>query len=100
MTTTIVSLEVLEQARAYIRWINKQPLESIEWHRNGKALKVDPKDLEEWKFIGLCNVDFFQFSDEKDGALALKTAVPPNHWIGKEAKTMIHDDVGSAVVKP
>jgi hypothetical protein len=41
------------------RGINSLPIDEIEWVRDdGTKIKFDPKLLEEFKFIGLCNINF------------------------------------------
>jgi len=42
--------------------INRCPLEEIEWVRDdGTKIEVNPKLIQEWKFIGLSNIDFPDF---------------------------------------
>lgn len=48
-------IRLLEERRNY----NKIPLEDIEWVRDdGSKIEVDPKIIEDWKFIGLSNSEF------------------------------------------
>lgn len=55
----------MQIAVEYIRWlveerakINRVPLESIEFFENGMKLDIQPEVLEEWRFVGLNNIDF------------------------------------------
>jgi hypothetical protein len=55
----------MQIAVEYIRWlveerakINRVPLESIEFFENGMKLDISPEVLEEWRFVGLNNIDF------------------------------------------
>lgn len=49
-------LDLLRQ----IEEINKYPLEQIEWIYNNESVKVDKKEIEDWKFTGLSNVSFIE----------------------------------------
>lgn len=49
-------LDLLRQ----IREINNYPLDEIEWIYNDEAVKVDKKEIEDWKFTGLSNVSFIE----------------------------------------
>jgi hypothetical protein len=49
--------EIIEQERRR-REINRLELSEIEWFKDGVKLEVDPEDIEEWRFIGLSNVQF------------------------------------------
>lgn len=40
--------------------INIIPLENIEWTLNGVPIDIDPKEIEDFKFIGLSNVTFVE----------------------------------------
>ena len=49
----------------YIRWlqnerlkINKVPLDEIEFYENGMKIVIDKTKIEDFKFIGLANIDF------------------------------------------
>ena len=49
----------------YIRWlqaeranINKTPLDEIDFYENGKRLIISSKIIDDFKFIGLTNIDF------------------------------------------
>lgn len=59
----IVNLEEFDSMMRYRRIINQTDLDDIQWMRNGEEIKVTPDILEEWKFIGLSNVDFPRYND-------------------------------------
>lgn len=51
----------LETVRLYLSWrrlINQTPLEDIEWYEDGKRVLPRPGVIEDFKYTGLCNVDF------------------------------------------
>ena len=56
---TIEEVEALQKRR---REINHTPIEEIEWTENGKAIPVTPEQLDDFKFTGLCNIDFVDFA--------------------------------------
>lgn len=53
-----VSLQELLAAQAYLDKINKCPLDKIVWYDNDDEMDVAPELIEEWRFVGLSNVDF------------------------------------------
>jgi len=55
MARLTVDLSELERVLAYLKTINDQPLEQIDWVRNGALIEVRGDDIEEWKYTGLCN---------------------------------------------
>ena len=40
--------------------INSYPLEQIDWIYEEESVKVDKKEIEDWKFTGLSNVSFIE----------------------------------------
>lgn len=55
MARLTVDLGELERVLTYIKKINDQPLEQIDWVRGGIAVKVQGDQIEAWKYTGLCN---------------------------------------------
>jgi hypothetical protein len=56
-----INIEDVEKLLEERRKINIIPFENIEWYKNGKKLILNPKILEEYKFMGLNNTDFVRF---------------------------------------
>jgi hypothetical protein len=51
------------------RLINGDTLGNIDWYDNGVKLDVSIEEMDEWKFVGLSNLDFAQINlmdDEYD----------------------------------
>ena len=53
-----VNIERLLALKKELNEINFQHLEDIEWCFDGELVEIPEKNIEEWKFIGLNNVDF------------------------------------------
>jgi hypothetical protein len=53
-----VQLGELLKAIKYIREINQCELKDIRWIAGDTEILIDKKDIEEWGFIGLNNIDF------------------------------------------
>lgn len=53
-----VNIEEVQALKARLLEINLTNLSDIEWFKDGKKLDIAPEVLEEWKFIGLSNVEF------------------------------------------
>ena len=54
----IVNIERIYELKEELRKINEAELSDIEFHENGKKLEIDPKNIEDWAFVGFNNVDF------------------------------------------
>ncbi len=38
------------------------PLANIEWQdKNGNKVEITAEELEDWRFVGLSNIEFFEF---------------------------------------
>jgi hypothetical protein len=57
--TLIVDLDELDRVRAYLKTINDADLAEIKWVRGGQTVHIHPLSVEDWKFCGLNNVDFY-----------------------------------------
>jgi len=53
-----VDIEHVRKIQVERMKINKVPFEQIEWYEDGKKVKMDPKVVKEFSFIGLNNTDF------------------------------------------
>lgn len=53
-----VHLERLQELLAELNEINNASLHDIKWFKDGKEVHVLPGDIQEWRFIGLSNVQF------------------------------------------
>lgn len=53
-----VDIEHIKYLKSEFKKINKVPLEKIEFYEKSKLLKIDKSLIEEFKFVGLNNVDF------------------------------------------
>jgi len=53
-----VEINYVKWLKAELRKINLQPFEKIVWTKDGKKQEYPAKMLEEWKYIGLSNVEF------------------------------------------
>ena len=56
--TMKVNIEDLLALKKELNEINFQHLEDIEWDLDGELVEIPEKNIEEWKYIGLNNVDF------------------------------------------
>jgi len=63
----IVNIERILELKEELRKINEAELSDIEFHENGKKLEIDPKNIEDWAFVGLNNVDFITTHSYKRG---------------------------------
>lgn len=53
-----VDIGELMAAQAVLDRVNTIKLEEIQWVDKGVVLNIDPRDIQEWKFVGLSNTDF------------------------------------------
>lgn len=53
-----IDIEEVQALKARLAEINLAQLQDIEWFKDGQKLEIKPDVLEEWKFIGLSNVEF------------------------------------------
>lgn len=53
-----IDVEKIIALKAELRAMNIVPLEQWELYENGERVEVTKEAIEEWKFIGLNNVDF------------------------------------------
>jgi len=63
----IVNIERILELKEELRKINEVELSEIEFHKNGTKLEIDPKNIEDWAFVGLNNVDFITTQSYKRG---------------------------------
>ena len=56
-----VDIEDVLKMKAKLRYINTKAFDQIVWLRGGQALEFSKADVEEFKFMGLCNTDFVEF---------------------------------------
>jgi len=61
-----VNIEHVRKIQAERMKINKSHLKDIEWYENGKKIEISPKKIEEFRFIGLNNLDFILSGFYKD----------------------------------
>ena len=56
-----VSAEEIRMLKARLREINQFPLNQIKWlDDEGQPFKINPKDLQNWSYTGLTNIDFLE----------------------------------------
>lgn len=55
-----VKIEKVLDLLRQLEEINSYPLEQIYWIYEEESLKVDKKEIEDWKFTGLSNVSFIE----------------------------------------
>lgn len=53
-----VHLERLRELLAELDEMNNVSLQDIKWFKNGEQIYVTDEDIQEWRFIGLSNVQF------------------------------------------
>ena len=46
--------------------INRLPLEEIIWTEGGVPVSIDKKTIEDWRFVGLNNIDFITSGEYKE----------------------------------
>ncbi len=63
----IVNIERILKLKEELRKINEVELSEIEFHENGKKLEIDQKNVDDWAFVGLNNVDFITTQSYKRG---------------------------------
>lgn len=61
-----IDIEELRAMRERRKEINNTPLEKIEYYFNGKKIDVPLYTIDEWKYIGLSNIDFDWYMLEGD----------------------------------
>jgi len=54
----IVDIERIKKIKDELAAINMAALGDIEFHENGKKIEISPKNIEDWRFVCLSNVDF------------------------------------------
>lgn len=62
-----VDIEHIKYLKSKLAKINEVPLEDIKFYENGKLLKIDKSLIEEFKSLGLNNVDFIMTNFYKEG---------------------------------
>lgn len=55
-----VNFEELARVKMYLREINNTPLDKIEWLYKGQKLDIKVHFIEDWKYVGLNNTDFYK----------------------------------------
>lgn len=58
-----IDVDDMLKLKSDIREFNKLNLKDIEFIYNNKLININQKVLEEWKFIGLSNIDFMEHFD-------------------------------------
>lgn len=61
-----VDLRELRKVLDYLRSINKEDINNIEWTLDGQIVHIDQRDINQWRFVGLNNVDFPRYAFDKD----------------------------------
>ena len=59
-----IHLEELEAHKEFRNKVNAPSIEDIEWLMNGEPVTVEPEFLEFFRFVGLCNMDFWRLYPE------------------------------------
>lgn len=57
-STLTIAVEDVDALQEHRRRINQIPLEQITWTLGGRTINVTPKQIEDFKFTGLSNIDF------------------------------------------
>lgn len=55
-----VKIEKVLDLLRQLEEINSYPLEQIDWIYEEESVKVDKKEIEDWKFTGLSNISFIE----------------------------------------
>lgn len=55
-----VKIEKVLDLLRQLEEINSYPLQQIHWIYGEESVKVDKKEIEDWKFTGLSNVSFIE----------------------------------------
>ena len=67
----IVDLDYIEKVKKQFAQINAEDIESIEWVKNGKSVKLTKEQIDEFKYTGFNNTDIdlfgFSFTENKEG---------------------------------
>jgi len=61
-----VYVEEVQKMMEYRKSINDQDLKDIEWYAGGVKIEIGDKEIEEFKFTGLNNLDFMTMDFYKD----------------------------------
>lgn len=56
-----IDVEEIRKIDERRRQINALNIYDIEWYENGVRLNYTKEQLDEWKYIGLCNTSFVEF---------------------------------------
>jgi len=62
-----IHIEYVRMLKEELAKINRGDLKDMRFFENGELLKVDPKDIKEFTFMGLNNVDFIMSDMYKRG---------------------------------
>ena len=65
----IIDINELLQMEAKRKEINDIPIEDIQWQDGEKMIPISPELLNEWKFIGLSNINLITTGYYKNGEL-------------------------------
>jgi hypothetical protein len=57
---TTIPIEVIREHLAFRERLNKHKLEDLIITENGQPIEITPECLEEWRFIGMTNLSFFE----------------------------------------
>lgn len=53
----LVDIDFITMAQKRLALINSQNMEDITWIKDGKVVTFSKEELEQFKFMGLCNID-------------------------------------------
>lgn len=60
MQRTKIDIEEIEALQKRRKEINSIELGSIDFYKDGKKVEATAEDIEEWRFVGLSNIDFVE----------------------------------------
>lgn len=58
----IVNIEEVRKLKERLAEINSVPFNEIEWHENGQEIQIEDIEKDQWKFTGLSNTCWVDFS--------------------------------------
>lgn len=92
-----INVEEIRALDARRREINAINIRDIEWYENGKKLNYTEEQVNQWRFIGLCNTSFVEFYHDHYERAVVMTYTPTASTRGSAHSC---DIAGCAVCDP
>jgi hypothetical protein len=71
-----VDVEEIYGIKARRKQINSIPLKDIEFYQDGKRIEFDKSAMDEWRFVGMSNIDFIELDFQNDYSVEERTYPP------------------------